>query len=156
PDCIIIDHEELGILDKLFNRSVVLKLIKCASCPVLVARTFRYYERVLALLDSSDVSASVGRHAVQIAHSCGAELHLLILEVVPGELIDGIKKMGEKGNVRIIENWVQGNPMIEAVKEVKSGKYELAVIPWRGTGVIRSDLIGKIVNDAPCSVLTVV
>jgi Trk K+ transport system NAD-binding subunit len=156
PDCIIIDHEELGILDKLFNRSVVLKLIKCASCPVLVARTFRYYECVLALLDSSDVSASVGRHAVQIAHSCGAELHLLILEVVPGELIDGIKKMGEKGNVRIIENWVQGNPMIEAVKEVKSGKYELAVIPWRGTGVIRSDMIGKIVNDAPCSVLTVV
>jgi len=156
PDCIIIDHEELGILDKLFNRSVVLKLIKCASCPVLVARTFRYYERVLALLDSSDVSASVGRHAVQIAHSCGAELHLLILEIVPGELIDGIKKMGEKGNVRIIENWVEGNPMIEAVKEVKSGNYELAVIPWKGTGVIRSDLIRKIVNDAPCSVLTVV
>ncbi len=156
PDCIIIDHEELGILDKLFNRSVVLKLIKCASCPVLVARTFRYYERVLALLDSSDISASVGRHAVQIAHSCGAELHLLILEIVPGELIDGIKKMGEKGNVRIIEKWIEGNPGIEAVKEVKSGKYELAVIPWRGTGVIRSDLIGKIVNDAPCSVLTVV
>lgn len=156
PDCIIIDHEELGILDKLFNRSVVLKLIKCASCPVLVARTFRYYERVLALLDSSDVSASVGRHAVQIAHSCGAELHLLILEIVPGELIDGIKKMGEKGNVRIIENWVEGNPMIEAVKEVKSGNYELAVIPWKGMGVIRSDLIRKIVNDAPCSVLTVV
>ncbi|MEA1957785.1 MAG: NAD-binding protein [Euryarchaeota archaeon] len=156
PDCIIIDHEELGILDKLFNRSVVLKLIKCASCPVLVARTFRYYERVLALLDSSDVSASVGRHAVQIAHSCGAELHLLVLETVPGELIDGIKKTGEKGNVRIIENWVEGNPMIEAVKEVKSGNYELAVIPWKGTGVLRSDLIRKIVNDAPCSVLTVV
>ncbi len=156
PDCIIIDHEELGILDKLFNRSVVLKLIKCASCPVLVARTFRYYEHVLALLDSSDVSASVGRHAVQIAHSCGAELHLLILEIVPGELIDGIKKMGEKGNIRIVENWVEGNPMIEAVKEVKSGNYELAVIPWKGTGVIRSDLIRKIVNDAPCSVLTVV
>ncbi|NQE06631.1 hypothetical protein C5S32_12245 [ANME-1 cluster archaeon GoMg1] len=156
PDCIILDHEELGILDKLFKRSVVLKLIKCACCPILVARTFRYYERVLALLDSSDVSASVGRHAVQIAHSCGAELHLLILETVPGELIDGIKKMGEKGNVRIIENWVEGNPMIEAVKEVKSGNYELAVIPWKGTGVIRSDLIRKIVNDAPCSVLTVV
>ncbi|HJH27896.1 MAG TPA: hypothetical protein C5S37_14305 [Methanophagales archaeon] len=156
PDCIIIDHEELGIMDKLFNRSVVLKLIKCASCPVLVARTFRYYERVLALLDSSDISASVGRHAVQIAHSCGAELHLLILEIVPGELIDGIKKMGEKGNVRIIENWIEGNPGIEAVKEVKSGNYELAVIPWKGTGVIRSDLIRKIVNDAPCSVLTVV
>ncbi|MCD6455695.1 MAG: NAD-binding protein [Methanophagales archaeon] len=156
PDCIILDHEELGILDKIFKRSVVLKLIKCACCPILVARTFRYYERVLALLDSSEVSASVGRHAVQIAHFCGAELHLLILEIVPGELIDGIKKIGEKGNVRIIENWVEGNPMIEAVKEVRSGNYELAVIPWRGTGVIRSDLIRKIVNEAPCSVLTVV
>jgi len=156
PDCIIIDQEELGIMDKLFNRSVVLKLIKCASRPVLVARTFRYYDHILALLDSSEASESVGRHAVQIAHLCGADLHLLILEVVPGELIDGIKKMGEKGNVRIIEKWIEGNPMIEAVKEVKSGNYELAVIPWRGTGVIRSDLIRKIVNDAPCSVLTVV
>ena len=156
PDCIIIDQEELGIMDKLFKRSVVLKLIKCASRPVLVARTFRYYEHVLALLDSSDISESVGRHAVRIAHLCGADLHLLILEVVPGELIDGIKKLGEKENVRIIEKWIEGNPMIEAVKEVKSGNYELAVIPWRGTGAIRSDLVRKIVNDAPCSVLTVV
>lgn len=156
PDCIIIDHEELSILDKLFKRSVVLKLIKCASCPVLVARTFRYYERVLALLDSSDTSESVGKHAVQIAHLFGADLHLLILEVVPGELIDGIKKLAEKGNVRITEKWIEGNPMIEVVKEVKSGDYELVVVPRRGTGVIRSDMIRKIVNDAPCSVLTVV
>ncbi|MEA2076093.1 MAG: NAD-binding protein [Euryarchaeota archaeon] len=156
PDCVIIDQEELGIMDKMFKRSVVLKLIKSASCPVLVARAFKYYEHIIALLDLSEISESVGRHAVRIAHLCGAELHLLILETVPGELIDGIKKMGEKGNVRIIENWVEGNPMIEAVKEVKSGNYELAVIPWRGTGVMRSDMIRKIVNDAPCSVLTVV
>lgn len=156
PDCIILDQEELGILDKLFKRSVVLKLINCACCPVLVARTFRYYERVLALLDSSSTSESVGRYAVQVAHLCGAKLHLLILEIVQGELIDWIKKMGEKGNVRIIEKWIEGNPGIEAVKEVRSRNYELAVIPWRGTGVIRSDLIRKIVNDAPCSVLTVV
>mgnify|MGYP001050437163 CR=1 FL=1 len=156
PDCVIIDHEELGILDKLFKRSVVLRLIKCASCPVLVARTFRYYERIIALLDSSEISKSVGRYSVQMAHLCGADLHLLILENVPGERIDGIKKMGEKGNVRIIEKWIDGNPMIEVAKEVKSGDYELAVIPWRGTGVVGSDLIRKIVNDAPCSVLTVV
>ncbi len=156
PDCIIIDHEELGILDKLFNRSVVLKLIKCASCPVLVARTFSYYKNILAVLDSSKASESVGMYAVQVAHSCGADLHLLILENVLGELIEELKKGGEKGNVRIIEKWVEGNPNIEAVKEVKSSNYELAVIPWRGTGVIRSDLIRKIVNDAPCSVLTVV
>jgi Trk K+ transport system NAD-binding subunit len=156
PDCIIIDQEELGILDKLFKRSVVLKLIKCASCPVLVARTFRYYEHIIALLDSSETSASVGRYAVQMAHLCGSDLHLLILETVSGELIDGIRKMGEKGNVHIIEKWVEGNPMIEAIKEVKSGNYELAVVPWRVSGVLRADLIKKIVNDAPCSVLTVV
>ncbi len=156
PDCVIIDHEELGIMDRLFKRSVILKLIKCACCPILVARTFRYYEHVLALLDSSGVSASVGRHAVQIAHSCGADLHLLILEAVPRELIDWIKKMGEKGNIRIIEDWIEGNSGIEAVKEVRRGKYELTVIPWRGRGVISSDLISRIVSGAPCSVLTVV
>ena len=156
PDCVIIDQEELSIMDKIFKRSVILKLLKCASCPVLVARTFRYYERVLALLDSSEISESVGRHAVQLAHLCGADLHLFFLENVPGQLIDGIKKLGEKGNVRIIEKWIEGNPMIEAVREVKSGNYELAVIPWRGKGIIRSDLIRKIVKDAPCSVLTVI
>jgi Trk K+ transport system NAD-binding subunit len=155
PDCIILDQEELGILDKLFKRSVVLKLIKCASCPVLVARTFRYYERIIALLDSSETSESVGRYAVQMAHLCGSDLHLLILETVSGELIDGIRKMGEKGNVHIIEKWVEGNPRIEAIKEVKSGNYELVVIPGQGKGVMGSDLIRKIVNDAPCSVLTV-
>ncbi len=156
PDCVIIDQEELSIMDKIFKRSVILKLIKCASCPVLVARTFRYYEHVLAFLDSSEISESVGRHAVQLAHLCGADLHLFFLENVPSQLIDGIKKLGEKGNVRIIEKWIEGNPMIEAVKEVKSENYELAVIPWRGKGIIRSDLIRKIVKDAPCSVLTVI
>ncbi len=156
PDCVIIDQEELSMMDKIFKRSVILKLIKCASCPVLVARTFRYYEHVLALLDSSEISERVGRHAVQLARLCGADLHLFFLENVPSQLIDGVKKLGEKGNVRIIEKWIDGNPMIEAVKEVKSEHYELAVIPWRGKGIIRSDMIRKIVKDAPCSVLTVI
>jgi len=82
-------------------------------------------------------------------------LHLLILENIP-EVVEWIKRSGEKANVEIIENWVEGNPMIEVVREVKSCKYQLAVIPWKGTGVIRADLIKRIINGAPCSVLTVV
>ena len=155
PDCIIIDQEEVGFMNRLLGRGIVLKLIKCASRPVLVARTYRYYEQILAILDSSATSESVGRYALLLAHLCDAQLHLLILENIP-ELVEWIKRMGEKANIQIIENWIEGNPMIEAVKEVKSGKYQLAVIPWRGTGVIRADLIKKIINDAPCSVLTVV
>ena len=155
PDCIIIDQEEVGFMNRLLGRGIVLKLIKCASRPVLVARTYRYYEQILAILDSSATSESVGRYALLLAHLCDARLHLLILENIP-ELVEWMKRMGEKANIRIIENWIEGNPMIEAVKEVKSGKYQLAVIPWRGTGVIRADLIRRIINDAPCSVLTVV
>jgi trk system potassium uptake protein TrkA len=156
PDCIVIDHEELGILDKLFKRSVVLGLIKSASCPVLVARTFRYYETIIAILDSSDTSESVGRYAVQMAHMCSSNLHLLFLEEVPDVLIRSIKKLGEEGNVQIIEKRVEGNPRIETIKEVKSGNYELVVISGQGKGVMGSDLIRKIINDAPCSVLTAV
>lgn len=156
PDCIVIGPEELGFLDRLFGRSVVLQLIRTASRPVLVARTFRYYNQVLALLDASETAESVGKYSVQMARLCGANMYLLVLEDVPRELIEGIRKLGEKGNVHIIEEWVEGNPMVEAVKEVKSGNYELTVLPWRGTGVIRADLIKKIINDAPCSVLTVV
>ncbi len=156
PDCIVIGPEELGFLDRLFGRSVVLQLIRTASRPVLVARTLRYYNQVLALLDASETAERVGKYSVQMARLCGAKMYLLVLEEVPRELIDGIRKLGEKGNVHIIEEWVEGNPMIEAVKEVKSGNYELTVLPWRGTGVIRVDLIKKIINDAPCSVLTVV
>ena len=48
----------------------------------------------------------------------------LILENIP-ELVEWMKRIGEKANIRIIENWIEGNPMIEAVKEVKSGKYQL-------------------------------
>lgn len=156
PDCIMVDPEELGIIDRLLGRGIILRLIREASLPVLVARTFRYYEQVLVLLDASDTAESVGKYSVQIAHLCGADMYLLVLEEVPGELIDGIRKLGEKGNVHIIEKWVEGNPMIEAVKEVKSGNYGLTVLSWKGTGVIRADMIKKIVNDAPCSVLTVV
>lgn len=156
PDCIIIDQEELGFFARLFGRSIVLKLIRAASQPVLVARTFRYYEQVLTLLDASDTAERVGLHSVQIAHLCGADMNLLVLEDVPEEVIDGIRNNGKRWNVRIIEKRVEGNPMIEAVKEVKSGNYELTVLSWKGSGVIRADLIKKIVNDAPGSVLTVV
>ncbi len=158
PDCIIIDQEELGFMDRLLGRSVVLKLIRCASRPVLVARTFRYYERILAIIDSSESVDSVCRYSLLLAHLSGAELDLLILSeqgVVIDE-VEWLKRQGAKANVRIKENWVEGNPMIEVVKAVKCGKYQLAVIPWRGTGVIRGDLIKRIINDAPCSVLTVV
>ncbi len=70
--------------------------------------------------------------------------------------VEWLKREGARANVRIKENRIEGNPMIEVVKEVKSGRYQLAVIPWRGSGVIRGDLIKRIINNAPCSVLTVV
>ncbi len=79
PDCIIIDQEELGFMDRLLGRSIVLKLIRCASRPVLVARTFRYYERILAIIDSHDSVESVCRYSFLLAHLCGAEIELLIL-----------------------------------------------------------------------------
>ena len=156
PDCIVIDHEELGILDKLLKRSLVLGLMKSASCPVLVARTFRYYESIIAILDSSETTETVGRYAVQMAHMCSSTLHLLILDKIPDVLINNIKKLGEEGNVEIIEKRVEGNLRIETIKEVKSGNYELVVIPGQGKGVMGSDILMKIINDAPCSVLTAV
>ncbi len=158
PDCIIIDQEELGFMDRLLGRSIVLKLIRCASRPVLVARTFRYYERILAIIDSQDSADSVCRYSLLLAHLCGAEIDLLILSERGGVMdsVEWLKREGARANVRIKENRIEGNPMIEVVKEVKSGRYQLAVIPWRGSGVIRGDLIKRIINNAPCSVLTVV
>ncbi|MHC1635259.1 MAG: NAD-binding protein [Candidatus Methanospirareceae archaeon] len=154
-DCIVIGHEDLGIIDRLLKRSFVLKLIKHASCPVLVARTFKYYKHILSLIDSSDISEVVGRYAVQMAHLYHSALHLLILGDVPSERVERIKRMGEEGDVRVIEKKVEGNLMIEVVKEVKSGDYELVVLPWKSTGVIWSDLIKRMINYAPCSVLVV-
>ncbi|MHC1584771.1 MAG: NAD-binding protein [Candidatus Syntropharchaeia archaeon] len=155
PDCIIIDHEELSIIDRLLNRRIVSRLIKSVSCPVLVARTFRYYRKILALIDSSEKSDKIGEISIQIAHLFGSDLFLLILEDISGETMEWIRRTGEEENVQIVEKNVKGNPMIEAVKEVKSQNYDLVVIPWRGSGVVSPDLIRKMIGGVSCSVLTI-
>ncbi len=154
-DCIIIDDEKIALIDRLLHRNVILQLMRSVSCPVLVARTCNYYRHILVLLDSSEVSERILIIALQIAHLFGSDLSVLVLEEMSPEFRERIKKRGEVENVDIIKLKVDGNAMIEAVKEVKSQKYDLIVIPWRGTGIIRSSMIKKIVNDASCSVLTV-
>ncbi|VUT27695.1 MAG: hypothetical protein SYNGOMJ08_00245 [Candidatus Syntrophoarchaeum sp. GoM_oil] len=154
-DCIVIDDEEITLVDRLLHRNVVLQLLRSVSCPVLVARGGRYYRHILVLLDSSKVSEQILIIAIRMAHLFGSDLSLLLLEDIPPEFRERIKEHEEVENVDIIKLKVDGNAMIEAVKEVKSEKYDLIVTPWRGTGIIRSSMIRKIVNDASCSVLTV-
>ena len=154
-DCIVIDDEKITFMDRLLHKNVTLQLMRSVSCPVLVARTCNYYRHILVLLDSSPASEKNLIIALQIAHLFGSDLSLLLLEEIPPEFRERIKKQGEVKNVEIIKMKVDGNPMIEAVKEVKSQKYDLVVTPWRGTGIIRSSMIRRIVYDASCSVLTV-
>ncbi|RLG31255.1 hypothetical protein DRN98_06685, partial [Methanosarcinales archaeon] len=130
-DCIIVDDEKITILDRIFPRNIILNLMRSVTSPVLVARSCSYYRHILVLLDSSPASEQNLTIALQIAHLFGADLSLLLLEEIPPEFWGRIKELKTVENVNITKLKVEGNVMIEAVKEVKSEKYDLIVMPWR-------------------------
>jgi hypothetical protein len=49
----------------------------------------------------------------------------------------------------------EGNVNIETVKLIKSGGYDLTILPWGSPTLIKDDLGDSIVHNAPKSILVV-
>ena len=156
-DCIIVGHEELEFKDIIFQRSTVSELIRATSLPILVARNFRPYQNILVLIDGSPHSDMVLSYVIKIARLFGSEISALTVKK-HDEKIEKIllflKRAGKIYGVKINTHLISGNPTLSMIKRVKSGKFDLTAIKWDCL-TIKRDIVRRIVNEAPKSVLVI-
>jgi len=156
-DCIVVGHEELKFKDILFQHSTVAELIRVTQLPILVARNFRPYSNILILIDGSPHSDMVLSYVIKIARLFGSNIRALTVKK-HDEKIEKIllflKRAGKIYGVKVNVHLIDGNPTLSMIKRIKSGKYDLTAIKWDCL-TIKRDLIRRIVNDAPKSVLVI-
>ncbi len=140
------------------------------------------FNRILLATDFSDTSACAVEHAILLARTFGANLHVLhVLESEIPVMMDGVtylppnyfeemEKMAaerleevipradrDKLSVTLVMR--KGNPFLEVVRYARDQKMDLIVLGTHGRGAIAHVLMGsvaeKIVRKASCAVLTV-
>ena len=140
------------------------------------------FNRILLATDFSDTSACAVEHAILLARTFGANLHVLhVLESEIPVMMDGVtylppnyfeemEKMAaerleevipradrDKLSVTLVMR--KGNPFLEVVRYARDQKMDLIVLGTHGRGAIAHVLMGsvaeKVVRKASCAVLTV-
>ena len=125
--------------------------------PILVSRHFKPYTRILLLADSSkalSVSFKIARLFGEIFRS---QIDIMVLE--GSEEIEnarqGLRDEGIVHDFKVENISFEGNVNIETVKLVKSGDYDLTILPWGSPTLLKDDLGDSIVHNAPKSILVV-
>lgn len=140
------------------------------------------FNRILLATDFSDTAACAVEHAILLARTFGAHLHVLhVLESEIPVMMDGVtylppnyfeemEKMAaerleevipradrDKLSVTLVMR--KGNPFLEVVRYARDQKMDLIVLGTHGRGAIAHVLMGsvaeKVVRKASCAVLTV-
>jgi nucleotide-binding universal stress UspA family protein len=140
------------------------------------------FDRILLATDFSDTAACAVEHAILLARTFGAHLHVLhVLESEIPVMMDGVtylppnyfeemEKMAaerleevipradrDKLSVTLVMR--KGNPFLEVVRYARDQKMDLIVLGTHGRGAISHVLMGsvaeKVVRKASCAVLTV-
>jgi nucleotide-binding universal stress UspA family protein len=184
-DLVVVGSHGRAGLSRFLSPSVAERVVRHATCPVLVARD-RVPGVVLVATDLSDPSLPAieagAREALRrerrlvVAHvtealSFRTEPAMALLGVSPvtetpdivreraalaQQIIEGaLVRFGAKGDARIVD----GDPSTEILKLVESLPAELLVVGTRGRGGVSRVMLGSVaahlVQSAPCSVLAV-
>ncbi|RMF90769.1 MAG: hypothetical protein D6733_02975 [Methanobacteriota archaeon] len=154
-DLIVMDHEEMSHFERLLKKSIVMRLLERSATPILVARTFRPYGRVLLLADPSEAVARLFEMARLFGEIFSSAVDVLRLGDSPelDAAMEALQGHGAEKGYAVGEIEVEGNRNIEAVKKVKSREYELTMLPWGGATLLKNDVATSIIQEASTSVL---
>mgnify|MGYP002624830647 CR=1 FL=1 len=139
-------------------------------------------KRILAPTDFSQYSRQAMKYACAFAEQFGAELHLLLQDLVamvpepglafppPGDYMQELKSSAERSlstipdsdwcaGKKVVRSVRQGPPFLEVVRYAKENQIDLIVLGTHGRTGLSHVLLGsvaeKVVRKAPCPVLTV-
>ncbi|MHB1084913.1 MAG: universal stress protein [Thiobacillus sp.] len=184
-DLLVVGSRGENTLMELFLGSTASRLLRLASCPVLIARNpaDEPYRRVLAAVDFSPVSAAVVAHALDLASAAPVQaLHVLGSEVeqrlrkakyVEVDITDWLARLRTQADKQLeillsgiakgetVERLVQpGSPPAVICKRIEEGHADLVVLGRHGHGADMQEwLLGSVSKDvaqaAACDVLVI-
>jgi trk system potassium uptake protein TrkA len=156
-DLVVVDPEEIGYFEKILKKSIIIRLLDKFNTPVLVSRTFKPYKKVLLLFDTSKAHKLSHEMARLFGEIFNSHIEVLIIEETADikESLHSLIEYGKLNEFKVIEGEFEGNVNIEVVKKVKSGEYDLTILPWGSSTLLKDDLGDNIIHNAPGSVLVV-
>ncbi len=156
-DLVVVDSEEMTYFEKILKKSIIQRLLEKFDTPILVARVFKPYKKVLLLSDSSQANRASFNLAKVFGDIFQSSVEILMLQQNEemAESIETFKEEGRTNKFKVVIEGVEGNVNIEVVKKVKSKKYDLTLLPWGSDTFLKDDVADRIVLEAPGSVLVV-
>jgi nucleotide-binding universal stress UspA family protein len=137
------------------------------------------FRKILAANDGSPGAAAALQSAIDLAATCGAELHMISVEEIPhlAETVDEVEGEREEAGQRFAgvvdrstklaaahglsfqPHVMPGHPVSTIVEFVRTHDYDLLVVGFMGHSALYNRLIGsttdRLVDHAPCAVLVV-
>jgi trk system potassium uptake protein TrkA len=156
-DLIVVDPEEMSYFEKILKKSIIIRLLGKFDAPILVSRVFKPYKRVLFLVDSSKALSQSFDLARLFGEVFKSSIDVMILEdsLDHKEASEGLREHGKQNDFKVEVIDFEGNVNIEVVKKVKSGDYDLTILPWGSPTLLKDDVGDMIVHNAPGSILVV-
>ena len=171
---IVVGHRRSSELDRLLLGSISERVVRYASCSVLVTRRHRRSDRILAAVDQSDAAPSIVGEAARIAARRKASLTVLHCfessdaeaessprgtRKIDAGMADRWSELFEREGVRGQVDIVDGEPREAIVRKADQLDAELIVVGTRGRAGLARIMFGSVAETvartANCPVLAV-
>lgn len=157
-EMVAIDAVPTKLWHRLLGRRLMDRLLRQLDHPVLIARNLKPYKNILLVLENTSRASMTVAHTIDLALLYGSNITALLPEQSADEsaykLLRYLKRTGRIYGVEVEERFVVGNPTLEYIQEVKSGKYDLIVVDWQARNVKR-DILRRVVRYGPRSTLVI-
>ena len=139
---------------KPFRKWALHQFLNDAEYSILLSKKKQPYFSMLALMDSFENVKEMMEGAFKLCFLSRSSI--TVLRYLDDSSLNGkensVKKIAKLYGVRAMEVPVEGNPAVEYVSNIKSGKTDLAFMNWNSKS-IRDDIVGRIITEAPASLL---
>jgi nucleotide-binding universal stress UspA family protein len=175
---IVMGNRRSNELDRLLLGSVSERVVRYASCSVLVARSYPRTDQILAAIDTSDTALRVASEAVKIAARHKASVAVLhCRETLPpaarakpsarkrsskrldARIADRVRHLFAREKVRGQVDFLDGDPREAIVRRAGQLGAELIVVGTRGRSGLARIMMGSVAETvartASCPVLAV-
>jgi len=157
-DCIMLDPEKSTFFERLAGNTRIDNIFKEINYPLIITGNMNQYKSILLLIDSSEHSDMQVSLTIDLAILFGSRVHLLIAEDEDDKsirrLVRYVKRAGRLYGLDVVEQYIEGNPTLEFIENVKSDEFDLVVVNWN-CRTIKKDIVRRVVEYGPRSVLII-
>ena len=155
-DLLTLRSEPLGPLGRPDRKSLTTRASEETMVPILFARHPEPYTSTLVLMDAGPRASAVATLALRMSVALGSRLTLL--DMLPEGHAEGLRLMAHMRktcdvyglDMAVVE--LTGNPTLELLTEVRSGRHDLTFVD-RACKTVSWDIIRRVALQAPGSVI---